>query len=589
MASPTRLSLRHPTSRLFLFLVSTFTTLLSPHYASADTFQPITTSGASSVFLEGQRMFVSGGTPDGVGGFSSTNQTFSLDLSSRWDVATPRFAPLPAGPVSDHNIPNTLLTDTTSWLFFSHGQAFIFDTTQQAWRFSASVSNLAPLESRTLEAVVDPGSGTVMIPGGFTNLGDRYSLMQYTTTEATTPRSAPMPDGLAGVDGYAAVWSTQMKRMLVHGGGGDGKLSGDLYSYDPSLVVDGSSSLPATTTSTGASSSSTSLPLGWALLAVNQQDGLGEKEMPSPRRGHCFVPAYGGTKMVLFGGFTTTTATTGSGGQQQQQRQLVASSDIFVFDVATLSWKKLSSSSSSNDSLGRAYAACAVSGDMFVVWGGKARSGEATYMTTTTTVTQNVTFVFNLRLGQFMDQFDPEYTDGSSGAGGVVSENASKTGTPSTAAIFGGIIGGLAVIFLLAAVLFTYLKRRREQEESNMTERKLTQQEQALYTNSPPRTPTTPTEKVLRNGYEIGAMEENMRRGPHLSISTLRGPHSPVSPVIVSDCLRGPRSAGWGDSQSESGSSSSPGSPYIIMEHNYPSSSLPHLPHEYGSGPSTYH
>lgn len=608
MASPTRLSLRHPTSHLFLLIICAFTTFLPFHYASADTFQPITTSGASSVFLDGQRMFVSGGTPDGVGGFSSTNQTFSLDLSSRWDVVTPHFTSLPAGPVSDHNIPNTLLADTTSWLLFSHGQAFIFNTVQQAWRFSASVSNLAPLESRMLDAVVDPGSGAVLILGGYTNLGDRYSLMQYTTTESTTPMSVPVPDGLAGIEGYAAVWSTQMKRMLVHGGEGNGRLSGDLYSYDPSDVVDGSSTTSTTTTigatgATGAtSSSSSSLPPGWALLAVNQQDGLGEKQMPSPRRGHCFVPAYGGTKMVLFGGFTTTTATTGSGRQQQQQQQQVTSSDIFVFDVATLSWKKLSSSSSSDqDPLGRAHAACAVSGDMLVVWGGKARGGEATYMATTTTVTQNVTFVFNLRLGRFMNQFDPQYTDGSSGTGGVIFEDSSKTAMSSTAAISGGIIGGLAVIFVLAAILFTYLKRRREQEESSLTEKKLTEQEQALYTNSPPRTPITPTEKVLVHiGYESGAMEENLRRGPHLSISTLRGPHSPVSPVmlsdsvspiIVSDSPLGPQSVGWGDSHSEGESSSSPGSMYITLEHHYPSSSVPHLPHEYpnGSGPSTYY
>ncbi|KAG0027867.1 hypothetical protein BGZ82_008720 [Podila clonocystis] len=515
-------------------------------------------------------MFISGGTPDGVGGFSSTNQTFALDLSSRWDVASPRFTALPAGPVSDHNIPNTLL-DTTSWLFFSHGQAFIYDIAQQAWRFSASVSNLAPLESRTLEAVRDPGTGAVLIPGGYTSLGDQYSLMQYTTGDGkTTPKSQPMPGSLAGMEAYAAVWSTHMKRMLIHGGqGADGKLSRDLFAYDPSVAVDGSANYSST------------LPPSWTLVAVNQQDGLGEKQAPSPRQGHCFVPAYGGTKMVLFGGFTN-----GSARQQSQ----VASSDIFVFDVATLSWKKLSLPSGHD--LGRAYAACAVSGDMFVVWGGKARGGDSTYMATTTTVTQNVTFVFNLRLGRFMDRFDPQYMGDGSGDDNnwVVPGDASNTGAPSTGAIIGGIIGGLAVVFVLAATLFTYLKRRREQEDSSLTEMKLTEQEQALY--SPPRTPTTPTEKVMfQGGYQSGAMEENLRRGPHLTVMTLRGPHSPVSPVIVSDSLRGPQSAGWHDSQSE-GESSTPGSPYIILENHY-SSSAPQLPHEYpnesgpSSGPST--
>lgn len=573
MVSTTRLSLRHPASHFLILVITTFMTFLSPlspsiPYASAQSFQPIATSGASTVFIDGQQMFISGGTPDGVGGFSNTNQTFALDLSSRWDVATPRFSSLPAGPVSDHNIPNALLSDTTSWLFFSHGQAFIYDTVQRAWRFSASVSNLAPLESRTLAAVVDPGSRAVLIPGGYTNLSDHYSLMQYTTTSTdgtTMPRSQPMPDSLSGMEGYAVVWSTQMKRMLVHGGqGADGKLSGDIYSYDPSVAVDGSANYSAT------------LPPSWALLAVNQQDGLGEKQVPSPRQGHCFVPAYGGTKMVLFGGFTNGSA-----------RQQVASSDIFEFDVATLSWKKLSPPSGQDPNLGRAYAACAVSGDMFVVWGGRARGGDTAYMAATTTVTQNVTFVFNLRLGRFTDLFDPQYKgDGPRGDSSGVQRDESNAGTPSTAAIFGGVIGGLAVVFVLAAILFTYLKRRREQEDSSLTEKKLTEQEQALY--SPPRTPTTSTEKVLfQGGYEPRAKEENLRRGPHLSVTTLRGPHSPVSPVIVSDSLRGRHSSGWHDSQSEGGSSTS-GSPYIILEHQYPSP-VPQFPHEYSSesGPST--
>ncbi|KAF9326154.1 hypothetical protein BG006_010384 [Podila minutissima] len=546
MASTTRLSLRRPTSHFFLLAIITFTTLLCPLspsivYASAQSFRPTTTSGASSVFIDGQQMFMSGGTPDGVGGLSSTNQTFALDLSSRWDVASPRFTALPAGPVSDHNIPNTLL-GITSWLFFSHGQAFIYDIVQQAWRFNASVSNLAPLESRILEAVVDPGSGAVLIPGGYTSLGDHYSLMQYMTGDGTTtPTSQPMPDSLAGMEGYAAVWSTRMKRMLVHGGqGADGKLSGDLFAYDPSVAVDGSTNY------------STTLPPSWTLLAVNQQDGLGEKQAPSPRQGHCFVPAYGGTKMVLFGGFT-------NGSERQQQAQ-VASSDIFVFDVATLSWRKLSLPSEQNAGLGRAYAACA-----------------------------NVTFVFNLRLGKFMDQFDPQYKgEGPSGDNsGNFQGDVSKTGTPSMAAIFGGIIGGLAVVFVLAAILFMYLMRRREQEESSLTEKKLTEQEQALY--SPRRTPTTPIEKVqFHGGYESGAMKENLRRGPHLSISTLRGPHSPVSPAIVSDTLRGPQSADLHDSQSE-GESSTLGSSYVILEHHYPSSA-PQLPREFPStsGPSKH-
>ncbi|KAG0334927.1 hypothetical protein BG000_007934 [Podila horticola] len=55
---------------------------------------------------------------------------------------------------------------------------------------------------------------------------------------------------------------------------------------------------------------------------------------PSPRQGACMVPAYNGTKLVVFGGFsaaTITNITSIPGG---------GLSDIYVLDAANLTWTK---------------------------------------------------------------------------------------------------------------------------------------------------------------------------------------------------------------------------------------------------------
>jgi len=63
---------------------------------------------------------------------------------------------------------------------------------------------------------------------------------------------------------------------------------------------------------------------------------------------NCAVPAYGGTKIVLFGD------------------DRVSTSFVYVFDTAKRSWKKgLTTPSLIEES------ACAVTGDQFIIWGGK--------------------------------------------------------------------------------------------------------------------------------------------------------------------------------------------------------------------------
>ncbi|KAF9125743.1 hypothetical protein BGW39_007193 [Mortierella sp. 14UC] len=64
----------------------------------------------------------------------------------------------------------------------------------------------------------------------------------------------------------------------------------------------------------------------------------------------CMISAFGGQKLLLFGGANSANATTG---------------DIFIFDTATYTWTKMVTSESPRGGM-----ACASAADYMVVWGG---------------------------------------------------------------------------------------------------------------------------------------------------------------------------------------------------------------------------
>ncbi|KAF9927648.1 hypothetical protein FBU30_002987, partial [Linnemannia zychae] len=75
---------------------------------------------------------------------------------------------------------------------------------------------------------------------------------------------------------------------------------------------------------------------------------------------HCMVPAYGGTKMIVFGGWD------GLSLNSEYAMTPFYSSTLYVLDIKSMSWSILSKGSV----LGRRSMACTVVGDNFVAWGG---------------------------------------------------------------------------------------------------------------------------------------------------------------------------------------------------------------------------
>lgn len=73
---------------------------------------------------------------------------------------------------------------------------------------------------------------------------------------------------------------------------------------------------------------------------------------------HCMVPAYSGTKMVVFGGWKPAI--------NAPNQVPTYSSALYMLDVKSMNWTLLSD----GEVNGRRNMACTVVGDNFVTWGG---------------------------------------------------------------------------------------------------------------------------------------------------------------------------------------------------------------------------
>ncbi|KAF9108507.1 hypothetical protein BGX27_008325 [Mortierella sp. AM989] len=80
-------------------------------------------------------------------------------------------------------------------------------------------------------------------------------------------------------------------------------------------------------------------------------------ESPGDLNTHCMVPAYGGSKMVVFGG---------------RSLSRIFSNGIYTLDLASLTWTR---GTDIDPSKNRIDMACATSGDNFVAWGGCSSKG----------------------------------------------------------------------------------------------------------------------------------------------------------------------------------------------------------------------
>ncbi|KAF9182240.1 hypothetical protein BGZ51_004858 [Haplosporangium sp. Z 767] len=229
------------------------------------------------------------------------------------------------------------------------------------WDFPSPLPGL-PTELDYLSATKDPSSGRVYIPYGS---GNRTNMA-------------------------ATVWSTLRGTMLLYGGITwllpTAQGNPFLVEYNPKNSA-------------------------WSRIDTSGTP-------PGDIYDHCMVPAYNGTKMVLFGGRLVA-----------DKLKYTPVGSIHILDVNSMSWTKGADISSG---LERDGMACTVSGDNFVAWGGSRNSEFTPHAAFSKPV------IYNLRTGEWANEFVP-------------------TNIPPGSSINGAAIGGgvaaAAVVLIIIGLL----------------------------------------------------------------------------------------------------------------------------------------
>ncbi|KAG0375082.1 hypothetical protein BGX24_009562 [Mortierella sp. AD032] len=338
---------------------------------------------------------------------ATSKQFFSLDFtkSASWNTTSPPWTQLNVdgdlGPASfgyslSVSPDRRTITAWDSTNIAGRGiMAYSLDNHQ--W---TKVGN-GPIELSTqagIQAVTHPTNGLVYIPSGINNSDS--DMMIYDLLKSTVKR-VPMPpresNNLLKWYGYSFVWSEVRQSFLILGGGGN--VGPYFYEYS---------------------------------VSNNRWDELPlEGDAVPPRvKSACLVPAYNGTKILLFGGLTSTGAAVGT---------------LYTLDVTNMIW---SLSESAQPSQNRYGMACSVSGDNFVIWGGQTAGGA---------VLSGPPLIYNINTDKWATQFvrGTHYT-------GTGSSGYDSPPMTSPADVGGAITAGVVVVSVVGFIFYRRKKNRRQ-------------------------------------------------------------------------------------------------------------------------------
>ncbi|KAF9931284.1 hypothetical protein FBU30_010513 [Linnemannia zychae] len=147
--------------------------------------------------------------------------------------------------------------------------------------------------------------------------------------------------------GYSFVWCELRQSFLIFGGGGD--VGPYFYEFNPIIGA-------------------------WTEVPL-----IGD--VPPRVKSACFIPAYNGTRMVLFGGLTNSSAAVGG---------------IYFLNISSMAWTLGQAVPSEQNRFGMA---CAVSGDNFIIWGGQGVTSEGT-------VKSGTPLIYNMYTSNWTTQFE---------------------------------------------------------------------------------------------------------------------------------------------------------------------------------------
>ncbi|KAF9141053.1 hypothetical protein BG015_001416 [Linnemannia schmuckeri] len=399
---------------------------------------PASTYGMAYATIDESTMYIQGGItlPPPGGTAKLTPQFYALDLTQDWNVTNPSWKALtpPSNAVSQISSQSMTVSPDrqtlTVWSVFPT-VALNYSVSNASWT-KAPLSAGLIISGAGLHAATDPTTGAVYIPGTGP-LNSNYMVRYNYVTGLINLINIPLTL-VAALDHYSFVWCQPRKTFILFAGNAS---SVNAFSeYSPSTSQ-------------------------WTQL-------VSSGPTPSFRRRSCMVPAYNGTKMILFGG-------DGSGPS-------VAS--ISILDIPTMTWTNGKDAPDARSEM-----ACSVAGDNFIVWGGYKE------MLSVDSVPVPATpLIYNIKTGKWTDKFvrgtNGNKTEG--GGGGSGNGSGGKSGSGSGGGSVGGgvgpivgggqntgtgdiasggvtatngaaIGGGVAVaVGVIAGITFLFIQRRRQ-------------------------------------------------------------------------------------------------------------------------------
>ncbi|KAF8943218.1 hypothetical protein BGZ47_005684 [Haplosporangium gracile] len=345
-------------------------------------------------------LYILGGNPVNGNNGPPLTQFYSLDLTTPWNNTTPAWTELNAGP-AQALFPATFSLDQTKMIVF-HLEAPInasrYDVNTGVWTPSSAA--LPGSDFQGIGAVTDTNTGFVYMAAGYaTRMRDSLDVYNF-AADSVTKTAMPGPDKFLPARAYYSnVWSKYRKSILYFGG----------YNITNQPIVGGNVVTELVTATQNWNTLTTSGPA------------------PPMRADHCMTTNEDGTMMVVFGGRCTDPV------QNGQKNSYLG--DVYILNTITLTWTQ------GNPGEPRVYAACTVSNNQLIVWGGTDSND---------LVAPAKVLVYNLTSASWISTFTPKTTTS------VTGTNDSHV---NAGAIAGGVVAGVAVI--CTCVLFYIFRRRR--------------------------------------------------------------------------------------------------------------------------------
>ncbi|KAI8359549.1 hypothetical protein B0O80DRAFT_440519 [Mortierella sp. GBAus27b] len=387
---------------VYLACVSLFAS--SAHAQVQEQYQPRITYAPCSSYREGKGLYIVGGrVQEANATFTSPLQNFMIDLSVSWNTSAPAYRGFHDFGEICYLQPASLTSDGQQFVVITKNEILAFNYQSMEWGKNGAL----PFVGRpgSLAAVTDPDTGIIYIPFGYQptqSPNDYFMLMTNgidgsSMSDGRNVSSAKFPDEYSMTQ-YAVAWSKYLKGLVYSTGDG-------LYTYN--LTHGWDNIMPYTTGS-----------------------------RPSKRYYPCLLSAYEGTKLVLFGGRVGIIPS-------QSYR------DIYILDLTTMVWT-LGPIVPEND--GRYSAACGISNEQLVVWGGlRVTLGSSS-------IPNNPVIVYDLRA----NRWTTSYTAISNSTGTPTSTPPPETDTSSGKSNIGVIVGVVVAVLVVLALVCGYIYVRRK-------------------------------------------------------------------------------------------------------------------------------